>query len=283
METFDSAWLIVNAASGSNSPAALEDLRQCLADHGIEVAREIDFPDDDLPTPEQLDQAGVPLLVIYTGDGTLNAAIRSVEGWGGAVLVLPGGTMNLLSKRLHGDFSNKEILDIVAAAGALRRRIAKIVGPCGEAYAGLLAGPATQWGEVREAMRDLDIAAMASGAAEALEKSTGDTKTRVFDPLLGDREGYPLIELTPGEHGIQLDVFHADDAGEFAAQTWALMRRSFRDGPHDRLGLVDAVTLENVDGSQLQVLLDGEKCQAGARVTFEVAPSDVDLLATYNG
>lgn len=283
MEIFDSAWLIVNAASGSNSPAANEELRRCLSEHGIEVLREIDFPDDDLPTPAQLDEAGVSLVAIHTGDGTLNAALGALAGWGGAVLVLPGGTMNLLSKRLHGDFENAAILDIVAAGGALRRRVTKVSGPCGEAYAGLLAGPATQWGEVREAMRDLDIASIASGAAEALEKSTGDTKARVADPPLGSREGYPLIELTPGEHGIQLDAYHADDPAEFAAQTWALVRRSFREGPHDRLGIVETLTLENVDGSPLQVLLDGERCEAGTSVTFEVAASEVDLLATCHG
>ena len=283
MERFASAWLIVNAASGSNSPAAINDLRECLHGHGITVSREIDFPDDDLPKPTELDAAGVPLVVIYTGDGTLNAALGELSGWGGAVLVLPGGTMNLLSKRLHGDFENSEILDVVAAGGARRCRLNKVTSPCGDAYAGLLAGPGTQWGAVREAMRDLDIPAMASGAAEALAESTGETKTLSADPPLGNRDGYPLIELTPGEHGIQLDGYHADDVAEFAAQTWALLRRSFREGPHDRLGIVEEVTLENRDGSPLQVLLDGEACEAGRSVRFTVAPSEVDLLATHHG
>ena len=282
MNPFDRAWLIANPASGSNTPAAVEELQACLETNAIAIDRVIGFPGTALPTPEDLDAAETNLVIVYTGDGTLNAALSALKGWGGAVLVLPGGTMNLLSKRLHGDYPVAEIVSVVAAGGARRRRVTKVAGPCGDAYAGLLVGPGTHWGTVREAMRDLDIAGMASGTAEALAKSTGDTMVRAVDPPFGSRDGYPLIELTPGEHGIKLDGFHADTAGELMAQTWALVRRQFRDGPHDRLGVVEAVTLENVDRSPLEVLLDGERCEAGVSVTFRVAESEVDLLATHH-
>lgn len=282
MTRFDRSWLVVNAASGSNNPAALADLETCLADSGIVVSRTVSFPDDDLPEPAALDEAGVPLLIVYTGDGTLNAALGKLRGWGGAVLVLPGGTMNLLSKRLHGDFPADEIIKIVAAGGARRRRVTKIAGPCGDAYAGLLAGPGTHWGNVREAMRDFDIAGVASGAAEALAKSTGETAVFAADPPLGSSEGYPLIDLTPGEHGIQMNGYFAETAGELAQQGWALLRRRFREGPHDRLGIVEEVTLENIDRSPVEVLLDGERCEGEAKITFRVAESEVDLLATHH-
>ena len=282
MDRFDRAWLVINAASGSNNPAALDDLRACLADQGIDVARTISFPDDDLPEPSSLDAAEVPLVIIYTGDGTLNATLAGLKGWGGAVLVLPGGTMNLLSKRLHGDYPPDEIVAVVAAGGARRRRVLKIVGECGDAYAGLLAGPGTHWGNVREAMRDLDIAAVASGTAEALAASTGDAAVRAVDPPLGRRDGYPLIDMTPGEHGIQINGYAAATAGELAQQGWALLRRRFREGPHDRLGIVESITLENVDGSPVEVLLDGEQCKGAKSMTFRVAKSEVDLLATHH-
>lgn len=283
MERFAQGWLLANAASGSNTPAALEELTGCLADHGIAVDRAIAFPDEPLPLPGDLDAAGVPLLVVYTGDGTLNAALTRLHGWGGAVLVLPGGTMNLLSKRLHGDYPAAEIVAVVAGGGARRRRVNRIVGDCGDAYAGLLAGPGTHWGTVREAMRQGDIAGIASGAAEALAKSAGETTVRAASPPLGNRDGYPLIDLTPGEHGIQINGYSAATPGEWAQQGWALLRRRFREGPHDRLGIVDEVTLENVDGSPVEVLLDGESCEASRSVTFRVALSEVDLLATHHG
>jgi hypothetical protein len=283
MERFDRAWLIVNAASGSNSPAALDALTACFESHGIEVARTIRIPDDRLPDAAALNAAGVALLMIYTGDGTLNAALTRLKGWDGAVLVLPGGTMNLLSKRLHGDFPAAEIVEIVAHGGARRRRVSIIAGPRGDAYGGLMAGPGTSWGTVREAMREGDIAALASGAAEALAKSTGETTVRAADPPLGSRQGYPLIDLTPGEHGIRVNGYHAQNLAELALQGWALLRRRFREGPHDRLGIVDRITLENLDGSPVEVLLDGEACDAEPHVTFRLAQSHVDLLATHHG
>lgn len=282
MERFDRAWLLANAASGSNTPAALEEVAACLAHNGILVDRSITFPDDPLPLPGELDAAGVRLMIVYTGDGTLNAALGKLAGWGGAVLVLPGGTMNLLSKRLHGDFTAPDIVALVAAGGARRRRVSRVAGACGDAYAGLLAGPGTHWGAVREAMRELDIAGIASGAAEALAKSSGETTVRAASPALGRRKGYPLIDLTPGEHGIQVNGYSADTPAEWAQQGWALLRRQFREGPHDRLGIVDEVTLENIDGSPVEVLLDGERCRAGSSVTFRVALSEVDLLATHH-
>lgn len=283
MERLRHAWLLANAASGSNTPAAMDELARCLTDHGIAVDRIIAFPDDPLPSPDKLDSANVELLIVYTGDGTLNAALTRLRGWSGAVLVLPGGTKNLLSKRLHGDYLAAEIVAVAAAGGAARRRIKLIAGECGDAYAGLLAGPGTHWGAVREAMREGDIAAIASGTAEALTKSTNETMVRAAWPPLGARDGYPLIDLTPGEHGIQINGYSASTPGELAQQGWALLRREFRDGPHDRLGIVDEVTLENIDGSPVEVLLDGERREAGPRVTFRVALSEVDLLATHHG
>ena len=191
VERFGQTWLLANSASGSNSPVALEKLKASLGDHGLEIANILTLPSDPLPTPGDLDAARVSSIVIYTGDGTLNAALSKLRGWTGAVLVLPGGTKNLLSKRLHGDFPAHEI--------------------------------------------------------------------------------------------IQINGYSATTPAELAQQGWALLRREFRDGPHDRLGIVDEVTLENVDGSPVEVLLDGEACEAAPRPTFRVALSEVELLATHHG
>ena len=282
MERFDKAWLLINSASGSNTPAALESLDECLCEHGLAVDRTISFPDEDLPRGEAMDGAGIGLLIVYTGDGTLNAAISNLAGWRGAILVLPGGTMNLLSKRLHGDRENRAILETVARGGAIRARPNTASCEAGTALAGLLVGPGTRWGSVREAMRDFDIAGMASGAADAMSEMTGESMVRCAEPALGKAEGYPLIEITPGEFGMQFDAYHAETAGEFAAQGWAILRRNFREGPHDRMGVVQRAMLESVDGSPLEVLVDGEKAQLDPRAEINVAPCPVDLLATGN-
>lgn len=282
--TNETTWLIVNAKSGSNSDAALETLRAACAERDIVIAKQIDFPDDELPDPETLDGAGVRRVLVYTGDGTLNAVITRLAGWGGEVLVLPGGTMNLLSIRLHGDDATlTEILDRVQRGAA--RPIRPLMTCCekGAALAGLLVGPGTAWVGVREAMRELDVVGMAKGTGEAMAKTTGGAKVRMVQPERGHPDGYPLIEITPCDRGMQVDGYRSDGAGEVLQQGWALLRRRFREGPHERLGLLDSMTIENCAGEPVQVLIDGEPAELPPTAEFTVAPCEVDLLATDHG
>ena len=64
---------------------------------------------------------------------------------------------------------------------------------------------------------------------------------------------------------------------------YSLLRRRFREGPHERLGLFDEPELENCEGSPIGVLLDGEPATLGSRATFSMAACEVDLLATAHG
>ena len=40
--------------------------------------------------------------------------------------------------------------------------------------------------------------------------------------------------------------------------SWAVLRRRFRDGPHERLGLLDRLVIESCDDQPLDILIDGE-------------------------
>ena len=283
MSAVSQIWLLTNARSGSNTDDAIETLKSHCARCDISVSRTICFPDEDLPTAAALDEAGITELAIFTGDGTLNAAITGLYGWSGSIMVLPGGTMNLLAKRLHGDAELAEIVDRINRGAA--RRVRPNVARCdaGDALAGLLVGPGTAWADVREAMRDMDIGEMAQGVSEAMAESTGGAMVHCREPAMGRDEGYPLIEITPSHRGLQLDGFHAEDAGEFLQQGLALLKRNFREGPHTRLGLMDDVVIESGDGSPINVLLDGEPATLSSRATFRVATCEVDLLATHHG
>ncbi|MEZ5681004.1 MAG: diacylglycerol kinase family protein [Erythrobacter sp.] len=277
-------WLIVNAKSGSNSDAALEVLHAAFAERGIEIARQVDFPDEKLPDAAVLTAAGVKRLLIYTGDGSLNAAVAQAAGWEGEVLVLPGGTMNLLCIRLHGeDATLEEILDRFARGAT--KPIRPLMARCdkGDALAGLLVGPGTAWVNVREAMRDFDIAGVASGTGEAVAESTGGARVRLVEPETGHEDGYPLVEITPSDRGMQVDGYRAEGAGDFLQQGWALLRRRFREGPHERLGMLDRMVIESCAGEPVEVLIDGEPATLGPRAEFTVAPCEVDLLATDHG
>src|SRR6478735_815849 len=128
-------WLVSNAASGSNDDRALAALEACYEEHGLQVARRTVFPEQDLPTPAELDAAGIDLVTAFAGDGTINSLIGTLAGWSGALLVLPGGTMNLLYHRLHGDRALEEVVAAVASGDSLLRRPGVIHCPAGNAYA----------------------------------------------------------------------------------------------------------------------------------------------------
>ncbi|RIV92332.1 hypothetical protein D2V17_01875 [Aurantiacibacter xanthus] len=273
-------WLIHNHASGSNDAAGLAALREHCGARGMPVEHVTCFPRDDLPTPQALDAAGIGIAALFAGDGTINAALDALAGWGGKVLVLPGGTMNLLYHRLFGDCDMVEAIDAVASGKAATCRAEMIESAAGNGYAGVLAGPGTSWNTVREAMRERDLAGMAREASEALEHTLDGPPVACIEPALGRDEGYPLIQLTPTRDGIEITAFHAETTGEYVKQTLALLQHDFRSGPHDVLGKADRVKLRIIGAGTLGLLLDGEPAEASGASTFALGHAGVDMLTT---
>lgn len=283
MEPARKTWLVVNPDSGSYDEASFEALTRCFAEQGIVIERVVHFPDDDLPTAADLDAAGIDMVTIYTGDGTINALVTGLYGWGGSVLILPGGTMNLLPHRLHGEVEAEAIVARVAAGRYERCRPHVIRCEAGDALAGLLAGPGTAWNEVREAMRHFDIVGIAEGAAEAIGESTAGPTVRLVDPAIGLADGYPLVLMSPGGETMRIAGYHSETVGDYAQQGVALLKRDFREGPHDELGRYDTMTMTSADGGGIDVLIDGEPASLPSQVTFRVVPCEVDLLASGAG
>jgi len=273
-------WLVNNASSGSNDDKALAALDACCGEHGLRVAHRTVFPTQDLPSPAMLDAAGIDLVAVFAGDGTINSLIGELAGWSGAVLVLPGGTMNLLYHRLHGERALEEVVAAVGRGEAVRRRPSVIRSPYGNAYAGMLAGPGTSWGRVREAMREAAVVELAGSTATAIEETLTGEMIRCVEPPLGRREGYPLLCLEPGDEAIEVVAYYAETAGQYLEQAWALLRRNFREGPHEVLGHPRTLRLASTQGNPFGLLVDGEQAEAAAEVEFALAACEVDLLAT---
>jgi len=272
-------WLITNDSSGSNDAAAHDAIETSCNSSNFSIAGRTRFPADPLPTPEGLDEAKVDLLAIFAGDGTLNSAIGAVAGWRGSVLVLPGGTMNLLYHRLFGELTMEEALIAVGNGSAQPRRPGIVKCPMGEAYAGTLVGPGTAWNDVREAMRAGDLVDLATDAQAALAETLSGEAVACYDPPLGRDEGYPLLMLTPQDDAIELVAYHSETPLDYLKQAAALVLRDFRQGPHEVLGRGESFTIGGPAGRGFGVLLDGEPVHADKPVQFTLARIDVDLLA----
>ncbi len=273
-------WLVNNSASGSNDEGALGALEQCCGEHGFHVAHRTIFPAQDLPTPAILDAAGIDRLAVFAGDGTINSTLAALAGWGGAVLILPGGTMNLLYHRLHGEREMEQVVARAASGDCRMHRPGIIRSEQGSAYAGLLAGPGTSWNRVREAMRKTAIVEMAENTVAAIQETIGGELIACVEPPLGQPEGYPLLMLDPLEDAIEIVAFHAKSPGDYLEQGWALLRRNFREGPHEVLGRVGQLRLGSTRGGAFGLLIDGEPANAGASAEFTFTQCEVDLIAT---
>lgn len=276
-------WLAVNAASGSNNDAAVTALEQAFRDEGCPISRRIGFHEEGAPSLDELRREGVDILVIFTGDGTVNSLVTGLTGWEGAVLVLPGGTMNILAHRLHGEAEPAEIVARVAAGHARRIRPALVRSSRGDGLSGILAGPGTAWAHVREAMRETDVLGTIGRAAEAIGESTAGPNVHCREPACGREEGYSAIQLVPKADGFAVEGYYAETLGDYAKQGIALLRRNFREGPHDDLGCHSFVRLACPEGEMMGLLIDGEPREADNEETFTRARCGVDLLATADG
>lgn len=273
-------WLVCNPASGSNDEAALAELTDAFTEAGLALDRIVRFPDEPAPKPVDLDVAGVDLLAVFAGDGTTHSAVTTAWDWGGAVLVLPGGTMNMLSKRMHGEATGPEIVARLAGRDLRTVRPQVIRSRHGIGLTGALAGPGTVWNEVREAMRAADILEFVSTAREAIAQSASGPKVKCAEVDCGREDGYAAITVVPHDDGLEANGYYAESLADFAGQGIALLNRDFRDGPHDELGRHPQLRLVCPAGEPMGLLIDGEPFDGGPEEVFELGPCAVDLVTT---
>jgi hypothetical protein len=278
MDRQTKTWLCVNDASGSNDDGRVREVAGALEAVGARPQRIVDVLSGALPQPPDLVQAGAELLVVFTGDGTANAVVGGLEGWAGKVLVLPGGTANLLSRALHGEREAAAIVADLPKLRAVRR-------PCirtaqGVALIEVLAGPGATWSDVREEMRGGDLPGMATASLTAIRQSTTGPMVAVVAPPLGKPEGYSGVRLEPRPSGILIEGYGVDTIADYFRQGVALLRRDFRQGPHEDLGLEPEIVCRSLVDSPIELMIDGERRTGAAEERFSLAELGVDLLAS---
>jgi hypothetical protein len=270
-------WMVTNHASGSADPARVEAMRATFAEGGQPIERVIVCGDEPLPSAAEVRSDAVDRVVIFTGDGTINGTADRLEGWDGEVLVLPGGTMNLLSRALHGE---RDVDMIIAAtlAGEVCATPVPVIRGCGQAaLCGVIAGPTTAWGEVREHMRRTDLRGLAESVPQAISRTFQGEGVRVE----GHPNSYQAIYLQPSANGMTVEGVLADHAADLVKHGWAWLTGDFRNGPTERLAETDRVTLRGT--SPVGLLIDGERAEAETPCSFEVEPSRLRFLSTQGG
>lgn len=266
--------LVCNSQSGSHDEAILGQIAEICAAHGTPLAATFALPDGDIPDAAALRAQHIDLLLVWTGDGTINAAATRAEGWEGAILPLPGGTLNLLSKELHGDRPATDILTDALASKGRRRPIPIIRSDGGNAYITIVAGPATRWAEVRETMRQDGLIEASRAAPDALDTMLNAPGVRVA----GHTQTYPAVILTPTETGLRADGILTESTADVLRHGLAWLGGDFRDGPSEAVTTGETITLESDAAISLEH--DGELGEMPSPARFVIGTSAVDFVAT---
>ncbi len=210
-------WFITNPGSGSATEQKCEALLALFEAKGLRLAGRTNFPDDDLPTPAMLDRASADTAVLFAGDGTINAAVCALADWNGAILLLPGGTMNLLAKSLH------ETIDPAAIVHAARDETHRVALPYVEAgkhraFVGVIIGPAASWVHAREMIRAGKLKGLGRAIGYAWAKTFG--RGLQLDGAPGLSRSAQAVFITPERDGLSLAAVDARDWRSVAQLGW---------------------------------------------------------------
>ncbi len=264
-------WLVANRASRSTDDARIAALEAALRAAGATLAGQSDFPKEPAPAAEQLAAAGIDTLVVMGGDGTLGAASSAAAGWGGPFLAIPGGTMNLLPKALHGDATPEAI---VAAAGQGVLAHVPVVRAGGHtSFCRIIIGPLTRWARARENARHGRLWRVWQAVRLALARGfLGGVK------VAGQPGRHPGVLLMPSDQGLEVAIFSGRGLGAAmaVAVNWLL-------GDWRSAGAVTAFTAPDlVVGRRrpLRCLFDGELRKLPAGTRFVPGWSDLRYIRT---
>jgi diacylglycerol kinase family enzyme len=239
---------LYNPAAGSVTADGGDRLRAVLEEAGVRDADlvEVDRADCDNQL-RRLAEANPDLFIVWGGDGTLRSALGTVGQATPNLLLLPGGTMNMLTKSIHGDKTWDAILKEVLASPK-RKTI-----PAGKAnneafYCAMLAGAPARFAEARESLRRGELVKAATEARAALDTlGTLQLEARYRDGYTFERADLPPTSII----GVLVGplAFVSD----------------WRSAPGITIVPARSLVIETEDG-EIPVIVDGEAIEAGNSV-----------------
>lgn len=275
--------VVANLASGSVGPDAPAQLAAILEEYGL-VAN-IRAPDAaDLISSLEAAIATAPrLLIVLAGDGTARAAAELCGLNGPLLVLLPGGTMNFLSRAIYGAIPWPQALRLALDQGQPRT----LGGGCVEGHpflcAAILGSPAL-WAPAREALRKGKFGLALQRAGRAFGKSFGHRLRYVIDAGRLDRARAvvvmcPIASKVMDEDDGRLEAaaLNFQNAAEALQLVGSALVGDWRENP-----LVEnrpCKTIQIRSSQPIPAILDGETVSLGRNIEAHYDPAVTRVLA----
>lgn len=245
----------------------------CLSAHGAEFAA----------LAQQAARDKVDAVIVWGGDGSAACVLNSLGDDGPPVLALPGGTMNLLHRRLHHGLTDwREVLEL-----ALREPAAENIS-CGEVegqrfYVAAMFGKLTGLHATREALRKGEVIAAAKAISEtgALELETRLTMTvrhRGEDHVIEAVAAAVAVAET-GPARLEAAAIDPDNIGDFFSIGLDVLMHGWRESDTIETDLsARQVHLSDATGESIPATIDGEPAELPAQCTARLIRNAVRVL-----
>ena len=266
---------LFNPKSGSVPPDARDRLAAVLQEvgHGGAEMVEVDTSDPDAQLRELAKQSP-DLFIVWGGDGTLRCALTTIGEVTPNLLLLPGGTMNLLPNVLHGQKPWDEVLRAVIKSP--RRHTL----PAGEVngqrfYCAMLAGAPAKFAEARESLRRGDLGKAAAEAGVALDTLNNlHLHARFANGYAFGNERLPTTSvigavigpLTRAGSGMEVAALTNPTTGAALNVLWTSFFSDWRNAPDVQVAQATSLEIAGEDDEEIPVIADGEATEPASRV-----------------
>ncbi|MEM6898199.1 MAG: diacylglycerol kinase family protein [Pseudomonadota bacterium] len=265
---------LINTASG-NIPADAESL---LTDAlGSRLERSVtctglnlhDALDDIQMRPEDT-------LIVWGGDGTVSAALTASIKTGASIIPLPGGTMNLLHGRVHGQNNDwRETLNSALDCPSKESlTYAQVNGT--PAYVAVMAGRLTHLSQSREALREKSLVRAVQDVVDtdALSLETSLVAKIDTECLPATAAAAFLPEATVGAH-LDVGIIDPDTLFDLAATSLSAALQNWRTASGMTFRQSETLRLESASSDHIDVLIDGEQTETTSPIKVVICSGDV--------
>lgn len=257
-------WFVTNPNSGSATQEKCDAIEAVFEERGLMLVGRTGFPDESLPDIDTLTRAQADTLVLFAGDGTINAALCALADWDGRFLILPGGTMNLLARELHDSVDPHAIIH---AAHEDYRTIAMPFVEAGphRAFVGVIIGPAAQWFRAREAVRQRRFLSLLRALRHAWGRTFG--KGVRVSGSIRLRRRYQAVLVKPDRRGLDVAGIDAREWRSIVELGWNWVSGEWVDARSVTHTLTRHLVIES--RRPVLALFDGEpeRLERGTRIT----------------